>query len=145
MREYMTSLGIVLMLISFSNMLIPEGSIKKYTSLAMGFMLICAALSYIPSEESLFSAETFNLDTEEVARNEAYYRAQVLKRHRDNLEKNIEERLKHGGSANVEISPQGEVISVTLLVNGDESGAVAYIIENFGITRERIKMKYDKN
>ena len=45
----MVSLGVVLMLISFSNMIIPDGGIKKYSSLAMGFMLICSALSFLPT------------------------------------------------------------------------------------------------
>ncbi len=147
MKEYMTTLGVILMLISFANMLIPEGSIKKYTSLAMGFMLICSALSFLPSKKGVpfFSAEQFSFPEEEIENNEALYRAQVLKKHRENLEETIEGKLKNGGKAFVEVSPDGEVISVTLWVNGDESGAVRYIIENFGIGRERIKLKNDKN
>ncbi len=147
MKEYMTTLGVILMLISFSNMLIPEGSIKKYTSLAMGFMLICASLSFITEKtgEPFVSIEPFSFTEEEIESNEALYRAQVLKKHRENLEKTIKGKLKHGGKVYVEVSPQGEVISVTLSVNGDESTAVSYIIENFGIERERIKLKNDKN
>lgn len=147
MKEYMTSLGVILMLISFANMLIPEGSIKKYTSLAMGFMLICTALSFFPSKEevSFFSAEQFTIPEGEIENNEALYRAQVLKKHRENLEETIKGKLKNGGKAFVEVSPDGDVISVTLWVNGDESGAVRYIIENFGIGRERITLKNDKN
>lgn len=147
MKDYMTSLGVVLMLSALSNMLIPEGSIKKYASLAMGFMLITAALSFIPtgSQMPVFTEDTFAISEEEIAASEAQYRAEVLKRHRENLEKTIEEKLKYGGRANVEVSPEGEVISVALTVFGDESGAVAYIVENLGISRERISLKYDKN
>lgn len=147
MKEYMTSLGVILMLISFSNMLIPEGGIKKYTSLAMGFMLICAALSFLPSDmgETVFDAQSYTLSEKEVATAEAQYKAEVLKRHRKNLEKSIEEKLRYGGRAYVEVSPGGEVISVTLLIKGDESRAISYIVSNLGIDRERINLKYDKN
>ena len=147
MKDYMTSLGVVLMLIALSNMLVPEGSIKKYASLAMGFMLITSAISFIPtgSEAPIFTEDSFSISEEEVASAQAHYRAEVLKRHRENLEKTIEEKLKYGGRAYVEVSPDGEVISVALTVFGDESRAVAYIVENLGIGRERISLKYDKN
>lgn len=147
MKEYMTSLGVVLMLIALSSMLIPEGSIKKYASLAMGFMLITSALSLIPSGSKIpiFTEDSFSISEEDIATAEAQYRAEVLRRHRENLEKTIEEKLKYGGRAYAEVSPEGDVISVTLEVFGDESGAVAYIVENLGVGRERIKLKYDKN
>ena len=147
MKDYMTSLGVVLMLIALSNMLIPEGSIKKYASLAMGFMLICAALSFLPTGNKfpIFTDDSLSLNEEDIAYAEAQYRAEVIKRHRENLEKTIEEKLKYGGKAYVEVAPNGEVISVTLEVFGDESRAVAYIVDNLGIGRERITLKYDKN
>ena len=147
MKEYMTSLGVILMLISFSNMLIPEGSIKKYASLAMGFMLITSALAFIPigGELPIFTENSFSISEEDVSKSEAQYRAEVLKRHRETLQKTIAEKLKYGGRAYVEVSPEGEVISVTLTIFGDESAAVAYIVENLGVERERIKLKYDKN
>lgn len=146
MKEYMTTLGVILMLISFSNMLIPEGSIKKYTSLAMGFILICSALSFIPADknDAFFDIEPFTFSEEEIEENEALYRAEVIKKHRENLENAVKAKLKNGGRVYVEVNPQGEVSSVTLWIRGDESSAVSYIIENFGVTREEIKLKYDK-
>ena len=146
MKEYMTTLGTILMLISFSNMLIPEGSIKKYTSLAMGFILICSALSFIPADKdkAFFDIEPFSFSEDEIENSEALFRAEVIKKHRENLENTVKEKLKHGGRVYVEVTPQGEVISVTLWIRGDESAAVSYIIENFGISREEIKLKYDK-
>ena len=44
-----------------------------------------------------------------------------------------------------EISEDGEIISVTLLLKGDESKAVLFITEQLGVKRERIKIKYDKD
>lgn len=147
MREYMTTLGTVLMLISFSNMLIPEGSIKKYTSLAMGFILICSALSFFSADKNrpFFDITPFSLSKKEIENSEALYRAEVIKKHRENLENTIKGKLKHGGRVYVEVTEAGEVISVTMWIRGDESSAISYIVENFGITREDIKLKYDKN
>ena len=146
MKEYMTSLGTGLMLIAVSNMIIPEGSIKKYTSLAMGFMLISVALSLFPSiNEFSFESASFEISDEEIATAEAQYRAEVIKRHRENLEKDIEKELQYGGKAYAEVSPSGELISVVLSLNGDESHAVSYIVNNLGVPRERITIKYDKN
>lgn len=143
----MTSLGTVLMLIAFANMIVPEGNIKKYVSLAMGFILIIAALSLLPGdiEEISFSPESFDMSEENIAELQAEYRAEVIKIHRENLKKKIEGQMLHGSKAYPEVSENGEIISVTLLVRGDESTAVLYITETMGVPRERIKIKYDKN
>ena len=147
MREYMTSLGTILMLIAFANMLVPEGNIKKYVSLAMGFILIIAAISVLPGSigEISFSPEAFDMSEEDIARAQAEHRAEVIKIHRDNLKRKIEAEMLHDSKAYVEVLENGEIISVTLLVRGDESRAVLYITENLGVPRERIKIKYDEN
>lgn len=147
MKEYMTDLGVVLMLISLAGMLIPEGSIKKYASLAMGFMLIVATLSILPDGKGKINltAENFSISEEEIASSQANFRAEVIKKHRENLKGKIEEHMLHGSKAFVEVSPDGEVISVTLLLRGDESRAILYIVENLGIGREKIKLEYDEN
>lgn len=147
MREYMMSLGTVLMLIAFANMIVPEGNIKKYVSLAMGFILIIAALSALPGSigEISFSPESFELSEEDIAKTQAEYKAEVIKIHRQNLKKKIEEQMLHGSKAYLEVSENGEIISVTLLVRGDESKAIFYITETLEVPRERIKIKYDEN
>lgn len=147
MREYMTSLGTILMLIAFANMLVPEGNIKKYVSLVMGFILIIAALSVLPGSvgEISFSPEAFDMSEEDIAIIQAEHRAEVIKIHRENLKRRIEAEMLHGSKAYVEVLENGEIISVTLLVRGDESRAILYITENLGVPRERIKIKYDEN
>ena len=147
MREYMTTLGCILIMTAFAKMLVPEGSIKKYVSLALGFILISTALSLLPGEigEISFPADSFKADDEEIAKMEAKYRASVIKEHKKNIEKKIEEQMKHGSKAYAEVSEDGEIISVTLLLKGDESNAVLYITEELGVKRERIKIKYDKD
>ena len=146
MREYMTSLGCVLMITAFSKMLLPEGGIKKYMSLALGFILISTALTLFPGKigEISFPADSFRVDEDEITKMEADYRAKVITEHRNNLQKKIEEQMQHGSKAFVEVSPEGEIISVTLRIKGDESKAISYIVENLGIERERIKIKNDK-
>lgn len=147
MREYMTTLGCVLIMTAFAKMLVPEGSIKKYVSLAMGFILISTALSILPGKswKINFPVDSFSADDGEIAKMEAEYRAAVIKEHKKNIEKKIEEQMEHGSEAFAEISEDGEIISVTLLLKGDESKAVLFITEQLGVKRERIKIKYDKD
>ena len=53
--------------------------------------------------------------------------------------------MKHGSKAFVEVSPDGQILSVTLVLKGDESKALQYVVEELGVERERIKIKYDKD
>lgn len=147
MKEYMTSLGTVLMMTALSNMLIPNGNIKKFVSMAMGFILISAALSFLPAkkEDFRFSFDSFELSESDFARAEAVYRAEIIKEHKKNLENKIESYMKHGSKAYVEVTESGEITRVTLSLRGDESRAVRFITEELGVSRERIKLKYDKN
>jgi len=147
MREYMLSLGTVLMLTAFANMLVPEGNIKKYVSLATGFMIIITAISILPGgiDEFTFQESSFGMSDEEIAKIEAEYTAEVILKHRKNLEQKIEEHMSESGKAYVEVTEKGEITKVTLRSSQDESRAVMYIVENLGVKRERIKLKYDKN
>lgn len=146
MKEYMTSLGCVLMITAFSKMLIPEGGIKKYMSLALGFILISTTLTLFPGKigEISFSADSFRLDEDEIAKMEADYQAKVITEHRSNLQEKIEAQMKHNSKAFVEVSPEGEITAVTLRIKGDESRAILYIVEEMGVERERIKIINDK-
>lgn len=147
MRDYMIALGTVMMLTALSNMLLPEGSIKKFATLAMGFMLICAVTSPLPNliKEVNLDAESFEYDEADIQKAEATYRAQVIKKHRENLNALIEEKMVHGSKAYVETSENGDIISVTIRLKGDESRAVAYIVDELLVPRERIKLIYENN
>jgi len=147
MREYMTALGSVLIITAFAKMLVPEGSIKKYVSLATGFMIISTALSILPGKlgDISFSGDSFSFNDDEIAKIEAEYRAEVIKEHRKNLSGKIEAQMKHGSKAFAEVSPDGQILSVTLVLKGDESKALQYVVEELGVERERIKIKYDKD
>ena len=147
MREYMISLGSVMMLIAFSQILLPHGSVKKFTSLAMGFILIATAVAPLPSsvEDLKIETEEFKLNEEELSRANALYRAEVIKRHREIIADKIKEHIKHGSGVYVETSPEGEIMQVSLRLLGDESAAVAYITGELGVSRERIKLIYEDN
>ena len=143
MREYMLSLGTVLMLVAFANMIVPDGNIKKYVSLATGFMIITTAISIIPGKigEISFPTESFQLSEEKIAGIEAEYYAEVMKEHKRNLEEKIGAHMTEDGKVFVEVTDKGEIISVTLLSQKDESKAVLYITETLGVERERIRIK----
>lgn len=147
MREYMTALGSVLIITAFAKMLVPEGSIKKYVSLATGFMIISTALSILPGKlgDISFSEDSFSFNDDEITKIEARYKAEVIKEHRKNLSEKIEAQMKHGSKAYAEVSPDGQILSVTLVLKGDESKALQYVVEELGVERERIKIKYDKD
>ena len=85
------------------------------------------------------------MNMDDIAEAQAKYKANVIKTHRKNLEEKIDGQMLHGSKSYVEVSQEGEIISVTLVIRGDESRAVRYIVENMGVPRERIKLKYDKN
>ena len=87
MREYMTALGSMLIITAFAKMLVPEGSIKKYVSLATGFMIISTALSILPGKlgDISFSEDSFSFNDDEITKIEAEYKAEVIKEHRKNI------------------------------------------------------------
>ena len=147
MRDYMIALGTVMLLTALSKMLLPEGDIKKFATFAMGFMLICAVVTPIPNlmKEVKLDTESFSYDEEDINKAEATFRAQVIKKHRENLNSLIEEKMVHGSKAYVETSENGEIISVTLRLRGDESAAVNYIVSELLVPRERIKLIYENN
>lgn len=147
MREYMKNLGTIMMMIALSNMLIPEGGIKKFASLATGFMLITAAVAVVPKNvsEFSFSSPAYTFDEKKMEAAEERYRQQVMENHRKNLQELIEEKFVHFSKAQVEIDGEGNIKKVTLYVRGDESRAISYIVNELSFPRERISIVYEKN
>ena len=138
MKEYIISVGTVMMLIAFSRMILPEGGLKRFATMATGFMIICAVLLPLKGGKPFdFSGITIENAAPFNASDDALYRAEVLRRHRENLQKNIESRMK-GGTAYVEVDNDGNLTQVTLRSKKDESEAVFYITSQLGLTRERI-------
>lgn len=146
MREYMITLGSVMMMVSISGILMPEGGIKKFASLAMGFMVITVAVYPLGRGENFkFTPESFGIQEEKIKDAEALYEKNVLSEHRKNLEEMIKAHIKHGSAVEVSVNENGETESVTLHLKGDESSAVNYIVNTLNLPRERIKLIYENN
>lgn len=147
MREYMIALGSVMMMVSISGILIPEGGIKKFASLAMGFMIITVAVFPLGKGEEIFkfTPESFGVQEEKIKEAQSLYKKNVLEKHKQNLEEMIKVHIKHGSGVEVNVTSEGEVESVTLHLKGDESRGVNYIVNTLNIPRERIKTVYENN
>ncbi len=139
MKDYLVSLGVVSILSAFAKMIMPEGGIKKFASLTIGFMVIATILSPVPIKVSDFYIEE---ESEEINLSvaEAKYKADVLLRHRENINSMIEEKMIHNSKAFAEVNDKGEVFSVTIHANGDESQAVHFIVTELKVPRERINI-----
>lgn len=147
MREYMITLGSVMMMVSISGILMPEGGIKKFASLAMGFMVITVAVFPLGGDGEFFkfTPENFGVDEKVLIEAESLYEQKVLAQHRENLEKMIAAHMKHGSRAEVSVREDGKIDSVTLYLKGDESAGVNYIVNTLNLPRERIKLVYENN
>jgi len=144
MREYIISLGCVMTISALAQMLMPEGSIKKFASLAMGFMIVATVLSPISFniKDLTFKSESTEIDFSSA---EATYRAEVIMRHKENLNEKINAQMVHGSKAFVETDNDGNITSVTIRARGDESKAVLYITNELKVSRERIKIINEDN
>ena len=144
MRDYIISLGVVMTLSALAQILMPEGSIKKFASLAIGFMIVATVLSPIPFniKDLNFKSENTKLDFSSA---EATYRAEVIMRHKENLNEKINAQMVHGSKAFVETDNDGNITSVTIRLRGDESKAVLYITNELKVSRERIKIINENN
>lgn len=133
------------MLISLSQLLLPDGGLKRFASLAAGFMIISAVVSPLGSvpKDALGG---LSLPAESsAAADDALYRAEVIKRHRKNLAEIIEKKLRHKSRVYVDTDNDGNITKVTLRCGGDESECVAYIISELKVPRERIVTVYENN
>ena len=147
MNGYIKNLGTVMMMVAIANILIPEGGIKKFAALSMGFIMISAAIAPVGQifKKTEFSIETFSTDEESLSAAEDNYREEVLSRHRENIQSKIREHIRHGADVAVEVAENGEITGVKLILHGDESSAVRYIVDTLKFPRERIKLNYENN
>ena len=141
MRDYIISVGSVMTLISFALMLIPEGGIKKFASMAAGFMIISTILQF-PNEKIDFTGLNMEKIEADYSEAEAIYEAEIIKRHKENLKAAIEKEMK-SGKCFVETDNNGNITRVTLRATEDESEALRYVVETLGVPRERVKVIYE--
>ncbi len=147
MNGYIKNLGTVMMMVAIANILMPEGSIKKFAALSMGFIMITAAIAPVGQifDKTEFSIETFSADEKNLSEAEKGYREEVFKQHRENIREKINENIRHGSEVTVEVSEDGSLTGVSITLRGDESAAVKYIVDTLKLPRERIKLNYENN
>ncbi len=147
MREYIITLGSVMMMVSVSGILIPDGGIKKIASLAMGFMIITVAVFPLGKDGEIFkfTPDDFGIREENLKEAESLYEKNVLAEHEKNLEEMIKVHIKHNSGVEVSVMSNGDVEGIKLYLKGDESIAVNYIVNTLNIPRERIKLAYENN
>ena len=141
MREYIVSVGSVMTIISFALMLVPEGGIKKFVSMAAGFMIISTMLE-LPGGKFDFKGINIEKIVADYSQSEAQFQAEVIKRHKENLKAAVEKEMK-SGKCFVETDNEGNIIKVTLRCSEDESKALLYVTQTLGVPRERVKVVYE--
>lgn len=113
-------------------MIMPEGCMKKYIRLAMGFVMISVMISPFINGAKLPEFE-FDFDsayTEEELT--AQSRAYILSYHRENVEKRAREICGEGSKAYAEINSDGSVKSVRIESVNNVENKRAELAEEFG-------------
>ncbi len=140
LREYIQALGAAAILAALIDMLVPEGSFKKYCRLVCGFMVAAVMLSPLTGSRPGFSITDSGLDAEAA---EAEARARVLMEHKNNIEKIIEEKFP-GCDAHVEVNDDGSVSSAALNGSVDEAAAREYLRSEIGVEGSEVKINENK-
>lgn len=145
MKDYIISVGAVMMLLSFSQLLLPEGGLKKFASLAAGFIIINALVAPLGKGLSEIDVGSISVSEASPGISDAQFRAEVIKKHRENLAELIEKKTRFKSRAYVETDNDGNITKITLKCKGDESECVAYIVNELKVPRERIVITYENN
>lgn len=95
-------------------MIIPDGSLKKYFRLVIGFIIICTLLKPLANLKNV-NIDEIKIDvgmTEEEMRHES--EAYILRLHKENIEKRIKEIIGGDTEVFLRIGSDGSVLSITL-------------------------------
>ena len=113
-KEFITKIAGVVFLGTACDMLIPEGNLKKYYKLAMGFIVICVLTKPLVGFVEIPSFEFTDIETmseeEILAQSDAY----ILKMHEDNIKSEIEKIVGENTEVYVRLYSDGRVKSVWL-------------------------------
>ncbi len=99
-------------------MIIPEGNMKKYFRLVLGFVVLCVVLKPVGEfkGEEIFSFEFEDSLTEEEMRAES--EAYILQLHKENIAKRVREIIGVECKVFVNVSSAGEVVSINIVSGG---------------------------
>lgn len=139
-KNYITSLGSVAVLCALCELLLPSGDIKKYARLAAGLLVIATAISPFSRGFDLnrLSAD-IQMQTVSAAETEAEFKARILMKHKENIEKLIAQRAGEGYKIQADVNNDGAVVSVSF-DKEPPPGAVRYITGELGVKEENIKV-----
>ncbi len=140
MSGYIELLGAAAVLGALMDMLVPDGSFKKYCRLASGFMIVAVMLSPLTEAFPSIDMSTAGLSTQEA---EAEARARILIEHKQNLERIIGAEFP-GSEVYVEVDGEGNVFRVTMNGEADEAAVREYLRESMGVEGSAVKINEDK-
>lgn len=129
---------------SVCEMILPDGSFKKYLHLAIGLMLILAFLSPLSDKEGKADAEIPKIEAESI---EAAHSEDVLRLYTDKLGKRVEQEIKDRTDADTEVSCSvsseektfGAIEKLEIACTpGIENEIYAVAREVFDVPRERV-------
>lgn len=113
-KEFMTGVISLAFLCTISNMLMPEGTLKKYLSLTFGFMMIATLIMpmvKIKDCEPFEFSFDYDMNSEEInAKSDAY----ILELHEENIRKHIKELFGENAEVFIELYADGRVKSVDI-------------------------------
>lgn len=137
-KEFIIKVISLAFLCIVSDMLMPEGTMKKYLSLTFGFMMMCTLIMpitrVIDTEPFEFSFEG-EISNEEInAKSDAY----ILKLHEENVRKYVIDAFGEGTDAFVELYSDGSIKSVVVYTKKDDAILIGKLKETLGC--ENIKV-----
>ncbi len=114
-KDFMINVVALSFLATACEMIMPDGSIKKYLKLIMGFMVMVTLLNPVlknmqSPQEFEFSFEEFQSDEDFSAKSDAY----ILKLHEENIKNHIREKTGGDGEIFTELYSDGRVKEVTI-------------------------------
>lgn len=118
--------------VTLCEMIIPDGSLKKYIKLTLGFVMISVLLSPFKNKE-YFNSVNFYLESdfsEEklLAESEAY----VLQIHKDNIERRVREFCWGEPKIFIELFSDGRVKSVVIKGGKTEKSSIEMLKQELG-------------
>lgn len=114
-KEFIISIVSMVFLCTVCEMLMPEGKLKKYFHLVVGFIMMCVLMK--PFAKDIVSTEEFWIDfdteiTEEELRAES--EAYILRLHEENLKNRIKEICGDETEVFIELYSDGQVKAITI-------------------------------
>lgn len=124
-----------------SDMLMPEGTLKKYLRLTFGFMMMCTLIAPVKSAVSSmpfeFSFETEMSNEEIFAKSDAY----VLKLHEENIREYISEIIGEDSEVFIDLYANGEIKQIVIYTNKENPILISQLKQTLGCDNIRFSKR----